>query len=59
MLQVCTHLKRDEVKGEYRRLHNEELYDLHSPPNVIWVVKSRRMKWARYWREVFCWGDLK
>jgi hypothetical protein len=39
-------LKRDEVTGEWRRLHNEELYDVYSSPNIIWVIKSRRMWWA-------------
>jgi len=38
--------RRDEVTGEWRRLHNEELNDLYSSPNVVRVVKSRRMKWA-------------
>ena len=36
--------KRDEVTGEWRKLHNEELSDLHSLPSIVWVVKSRR--WA-------------
>jgi hypothetical protein len=38
--------KRDEVTGEWRRLHNTELNDLNSSQNVIWVIKSRRMRWA-------------
>jgi hypothetical protein len=38
--------KRDEATGEWRRLHNEELNDLYSPPNIIRVIKSRRMRWA-------------
>jgi hypothetical protein len=40
--------KRDGVTGEWRRLHNEELNDLYSSPNIIRVIKSRRMKWARH-----------
>ena len=40
--------KRDEVTGEWTRLHNEELYDLYWSPNVIRVVKSKRMRWAGY-----------
>jgi hypothetical protein len=35
-----------KVTGEWRRLHNEELNDLYSLPNVVWVVKLRRMRWA-------------
>jgi len=37
---------RDEVTGELRRLHNEELNDMYSSPNIVRVLKSRRMRWA-------------
>jgi hypothetical protein len=39
-------LKRDKVTGEWRRLHNDELNDLYSSPNIIQVIKSRRMRWV-------------
>jgi len=38
--------KRDEVTGEWRKLHSEEFSDLYSLPNIVQVVKSRRMRWA-------------
>jgi hypothetical protein len=38
--------KRDEVTGNWRKLHNEELHNLYSTPNIIRMIKSRRMKWA-------------
>ena len=38
--------KRDEVTGEWRKLHNHKLSDLYSLPNIVRVVKSRRMRWA-------------
>ena len=46
MLREVFGPKRDEVTGEWRRLHNEELNDLYSLPNMVRVVKSRRMSWA-------------
>jgi len=38
--------KRDEVTGERRKLHDEELNDFYSSPNIVRVIKSRRMRWA-------------
>ena len=53
VLRRVFELKRDEVTGEWRKLHNEELSDLYSLPNIARVVKSRRMRWAGMWR---VWG---
>jgi hypothetical protein len=39
-------LKRDEVTGEWRKLHNEELRDLYSSQSIIRILKSRKMRWA-------------
>jgi hypothetical protein len=38
--------KRDEVTGGWRKLNNEEPYNLHSSPSIIRIIKSRKMKWA-------------
>ena len=38
--------KRNEVTGEWRKLHNEELHDLYCSPNIIWVIKMRRVRWV-------------
>ena len=38
--------RRDEVTGEWWTMHNEELHDLYSSPNIVRVIKSRRMRWA-------------
>jgi hypothetical protein len=52
--------KRDEVTGEWRKLHNEELHDLYPSPNIVRVMKSRRMRWeghvARMGRREACIG---
>jgi hypothetical protein len=40
--------KRDEVTGEWRKLHNDELQNLYCSPTVVRVIKSRRMRWAGY-----------
>jgi hypothetical protein len=40
--------KRDEITGEWRKIHNEELNDLYSLPSIIRVIKSRKMRWAEY-----------
>jgi hypothetical protein len=38
--------KRDEVRGGWRKLHNEELHSFYSSPSIIRMIKSRRMRWA-------------
>jgi hypothetical protein len=59
--------KRDEATGEWRKLHNEALNDLYSSPNIIRVIKSRRMRWAGHVAHMgekrgayrIWWGDLR
>ena len=38
--------RRDEVMGEWKRMHNEEINDLYTLPNIVQVIKSRRIRWA-------------
>jgi len=59
--------RRDDVTGEWRRLHNEELNDLYSSPNTVRVIKSRRMRWAEHVARMgeemgcigSCWGNRR
>ena len=59
--------ERDGVTGEWRKLHNEELNDLYSSPNIVRVIKSRRMRLAGHVARmegvegytVFGWGNLR
>jgi hypothetical protein len=64
VLRTTFGLKRDEVTGEWRKLHNEELHDLYSSPSINRKMKARRMKWAglvarmgRRGTRVGCWFE--
>jgi len=46
MLRIIFGPKKDELTGEWRKLHNEEFNDLHSSPNIMRVIKLRRIRWA-------------
>jgi hypothetical protein len=46
VLRRISGLKRDEVTGEWRKLHDEDLHDLYSSPSIIRIIKSRRLRWA-------------
>jgi hypothetical protein len=46
VLRRIFELKRNEVTGEWRKLHNEELNNLYSSPNIVRMIKSRRVRWA-------------
>ena len=46
VLRIIFGPRRDEVTGEWRRLHNEQLNGLYSSPNIVRVIKSRRMRWV-------------
>jgi hypothetical protein len=59
--------KRDKVTGEWRKPHNEGRNDMYSLPNMVWVIKSRRMRWTGHVAHMgemevytgFWWGNLK
>jgi hypothetical protein len=59
--------RRDEVRGEVRKLHNEELNDLYCSPDIVGVIKSRIMRWAGHVERIgrgevytgFWWGNLR
>jgi hypothetical protein len=59
--------RRDEVTGEWRKLHNEELNNLYCSPYIVRVIKSRRMRWAGHVARMgnvevctgFWWGNLR
>ena len=67
MLRRIFRPQRDEVRGEWRKLHNEELNDLYWSPNIVGVIKSRRMRWAGHVACMergeaytgFWWGNLR
>jgi hypothetical protein len=70
MLRKIFGYKRDEVTGEWRRLYSEELYDLYFSPNIIRMIKSRRMRGAEHVARIggggageghtgFRWGDMR
>jgi len=48
--------ERNEVTGEWRKLHNEKLNDLYSSPDILRAIKSRRMRWAGH---VVCMGERR
>jgi hypothetical protein len=51
--------KRDEVTGEWRKMHNEELHDLYSSPSIIRIIKARRMRWGRRGTCIGCWWEIQ
>jgi hypothetical protein len=56
VLRIIFGPKRIEVTREWRELHSEELNEMYSSPNIVWVIKSRRMRWTGH---VVCMGDRR
>jgi hypothetical protein len=56
VLRIIFGLKKDDVMGEWRKLHNEELYNLYSSPNITRQIKSMQMRWAGH---VACSGEKR
>jgi hypothetical protein len=48
VLRRISELKRDEVNGDWRKLHNEKLHNFYSSPIIIRIIKSRRMRWEEH-----------
>jgi hypothetical protein len=56
VLRIIFGPKREEVTGGWRRLHNEELHNLYASPNIIRVIKSRRIRWMDH---IACIGEMR
>jgi len=56
VLRRIFRLKKDDITGVWRKLHNEGLYDVYCSPNIIYLIKSRRMRWEGH---VACMGDRR
>ena len=56
VLRMIVGPKKGEVKGEWRRLHDNELCNLYSSPDIFWFIKTKRMRWAGH---VACVGDMR
>ena len=64
MLRGICEPKRDEVTGEWRKLHNDEFHFIYSSTSIVWIIKLRRMRWAALWGRVevytgFWWRNLR